>query len=58
MLGAISPERRLDARQALSKPANVGAVAFSRTGDPAHRRLRRAQVIRKFGAVPDDPSAL
>jgi hypothetical protein len=58
MLGAISPERRRDARQALSrKPANVGAVAFSRTGDPAHRRLRRAQVIRKFGAVPDDPSA-
>jgi hypothetical protein len=59
LLGAISPERRRDARQALSrKPGHVGAVAFSRTGDPATGDFGDAQVIREFGAVPDDLSAL
>jgi hypothetical protein len=38
--------------------ANVGAVAFSRTGDPATGDFSDATVLRKFGVVPDDLSAL
>ena len=34
-----------------------GAVAFSRTGDPATRDFGDAQVIRKFCEVPEDLSA-
>lgn len=34
------------------------AVAFSRTGDPATGDFRDAQVIKKFGDVPDDLSTL
>jgi hypothetical protein len=37
---------------------HVGAVAFSRTGDPATGDFRDAHVIRKFGDVPDDLSSL
>jgi hypothetical protein len=45
--------------EALSrKESHVGAVAFSRTGDPATGDFSDAKVIRKFGAVPDDLSAL
>jgi len=45
--------------EALSrKPGHVGAVAFSRTGDPATGDFGDATVIRKFGDVPDDPTAL
>ena len=40
------------------KEGHVGAVAFSRTGDPATGDFRDAEVIRKFGDVPDDLSAL
>ena len=41
--------------EALSrKEGHVGAVAFSRTGDPATGDFREARVIRKFGDVPDD----
>jgi hypothetical protein len=36
----------------------VGAVAFSRTGDPATGDFSDAKVIRKFGDVPDDLSVL
>jgi hypothetical protein len=36
----------------------VGAVAFSRTGDPATGDFSDAKVIKKFGDVPDDLSAL
>ena len=35
-----------------------GALAFSRTGDPATGDFRDAKIIRKFGDVPDDLSAL
>jgi hypothetical protein len=35
-----------------------GAVAFSRTGYPATGNFRDATVLRKFGDVPDDLSAL
>jgi hypothetical protein len=45
--------------EALSrKEANVGAVGFSRTGDPATGEFGDAQVIRKFGDMPDDLNAL
>jgi hypothetical protein len=44
--------------EALScKAGHVGAVAFSRTGDPAAGDFSDARVIRKFGDVPDDLSA-
>jgi hypothetical protein len=45
--------------EALSrKEGRVGAVAFSRTGDPATGDFSNAKVIRKYGDVPDDLSAL
>jgi len=45
--------------EALSrKPGHVGAVAFSRTGDPATGDFGDAKVIRKFGEVPEDLSVL
>jgi hypothetical protein len=45
--------------EALSrKDGHVGAVAFSRTGDPATGDFSDAKVIRKFGDVPNDLSAL
>ena len=45
--------------EALSRtPGVVGAVAFSRSGDPATGDFGDATVIRKFGEVPDDLSAL
>jgi hypothetical protein len=40
------------------KQGHVGAVAFNRTGDPATGDFSDAKVIRKFGDVPDDLSAL
>ena len=40
------------------KEGHVGAVAFSRTGDPATGDFSDAKVIRKFGDVSDDLSAL
>ena len=45
--------------EALSrKEGQVGAVAFSHTGDPATGDFSDAKVIRKFGDVLDDLSAL
>ena len=38
--------------------AAVMRAAFSRTGDSGTGDFRDAKVIRKFGAVPDDLSAL
>jgi len=40
------------------KPGHVGAVAFSRSGNPATGDFGDATVIRKFGDVPDDLSTL
>jgi hypothetical protein len=40
--------------EALSrKEGYVGAVAFSRTGDPATGDFSDAKVLKKFGDVPD-----
>ena len=40
------------------KPGHIGAVAFSRTGDPATGDFGDAKIIKKFGEVPDDLSTL
>jgi len=37
---------------------NVGAVAFSRTGDPSLGDFSDAVVLKSFGAVPDNLSEL
>ena len=43
----------------LSRAAgSIGAVAFSRTGDPMIGEFGDAQLLRKFGNVPDDLSEL
>jgi hypothetical protein len=43
--------------EALSRqPGHVGAVAFSRTGNPATGDFGDAIVIKKFGDVPSDLS--
>jgi hypothetical protein len=45
--------------EALSKAAgSIGAVAFSRSGDPMIGEFSDAQLLKKFGDVPDDLSAL
>ena len=35
-------------------PGSIGAVAFSRSGDPMIGEFGEARVLRKFGQVPDD----
>jgi len=40
------------------KPGCAGALAFSRTGDPATGEFGDAKLIRKFGDVPEDLSEL
>jgi hypothetical protein len=45
--------------EALSREeGHVGAIAFSRTGDPATGDFSDAKVLKKFGDVPDDLSTL
>ena len=45
--------------EALSRaPGSVGAVAFSRTGDPMAGEFSDARLLKKFGEVPDDLSGL
>jgi hypothetical protein len=45
--------------EALSrKEGHTGAVAFSRTGDPATGDFGDATVLRKFGDVPDDSALI
>jgi hypothetical protein len=45
--------------EALSrKPGCAGAIAFSRSGDPATGEFGDAKLIRKFGEVPEDLSTL
>jgi hypothetical protein len=55
----FNPNAAVMRAEALSrKPGHVGAVAFSRTGDTATGDFGDAKVIRKFGDVPEDLSAL
>jgi ABC-type uncharacterized transport system substrate-binding protein len=54
-----SPTSALRRAEALSRqPGNIGAVAFSRSGDPMIGEFNDAQLLRAFGRVPDDLSAL
>jgi hypothetical protein len=54
-----SPAAAIERAQGLWKVlGHTGAVAFSRTGNPATGDFRDATVLRKFGDVPDDLSAL
>jgi hypothetical protein len=55
----LSANAAVTRAEALSrKPGCAGAIAFSRTGDPATGDLGDAKVIRRFGDVPEDLSAL
>jgi hypothetical protein len=55
----FNPSAAVMRAEALSrKEGYLGAVAFSRSGDPATGDFSDAKVIRKFGDVPDDLSAL
>lgn len=55
-LGANAAVMRAEALS--RKPGCAGSVAFSRTGDPASGEFGDAELIRKFGDVPEDLSAL
>ncbi|HEY8332758.1 MAG TPA: hypothetical protein VIQ05_03105 [Tardiphaga sp.] len=46
------------AEQLSRAPGSVGAVAFSRTGDPMMGEFSDAQLLKKFGDVPDDLGSL
>jgi hypothetical protein len=51
----FNPNAAVMRAEALSrKQGHVGAVAFSRTGDPATGDFSDAEVIRNFDDVPDD----
>ena len=39
-------------------PGSIGAVAFSRTGDPMMGEFNDARLLQKFGNVPNDLSEL
>jgi hypothetical protein len=39
-------------------PGSIGAVAFRRSGDPMIGEFSDAELLRKFGNVPDDLSGL
>ena len=39
-------------------PGSIGAVAFSRTGDPMAGEFGDPRLLRKFGNVPEDLSGL
>jgi len=54
-----SPTTALRRAEVLSRSVgSIGAVAFSRTGDPMIGEFGDAKLMRKFGSVPDDLSGL
>jgi hypothetical protein len=54
-----SPTAAMRRADTLSRqPGNIGAVAFSRTGDPAIGEFSDAIVLGQFGNVPSDLSGL
>jgi hypothetical protein len=54
-----SPAAAMRRAETLSRqPGNIGAVAFSRTGDPAIGEFSDAIVLGQFGDVPNDLSGL
>jgi hypothetical protein len=55
----FNPNAAVMRAEALSrKEGHVGAVAFSRNGDPAAGDFSDAKVIKKLGDVPDNLSTL
>ena len=49
-----SPSGAIRRAEVLSRsPGSIGAVAFSRTGDPMVGEFSDAQLLKKFGEVPD-----
>jgi hypothetical protein len=48
--------RRAEAMSRLA--GNIGAVAFSRSGDPMAGEFNDARLLRTFGLVPDDLGCL
>ena len=54
-----SPTTALRRAEVLSRSAgSIGAVAFSRTGEPMIGVFGDAQLLGRFGSVPDDLSGL
>jgi hypothetical protein len=54
-----SPTSALRRAEMLSRqPGNIGAVAFSRSGDPMIGEFKDAQLLQTFGQVPEDLSEL
>jgi hypothetical protein len=54
-----SPTTALRRAEILSRaPGHIGAVAFSRSGDPMAGEFSDAKLLKKFGDVPDDLSEL
>jgi hypothetical protein len=54
-----SPMTALRRAEILSRGAgHIGAVAFSRTGDPMIGEFSDAKLLKSFGSVPDDLGAL
>jgi hypothetical protein len=54
-----SPTTALRRAEILSRiPGHIGAVAFSRSGDPMAGEFRDAKLLRTFGAVPEDLNEL
>jgi hypothetical protein len=55
----VNPNMAVMKAEALSrKPGYAGAIASSRTGDPATGEFGDDKLIRKFGDVPEDLSTL
>jgi hypothetical protein len=55
----FNPNSAVMKAEAMSrKPGYIGAIAFSRSGDPATGDFGDAKLIRKFGDVPVDLSTL
>lgn len=49
-----TPTSAVRRAEAMSRmPQHIGAVAFSRTGDPMIGEFSDAQLLRSFGDVPD-----
>lgn len=54
-----SPNTAIRRAETLARmPENIGAVAFSRSGDPMAGEFKDAVVLRSFGLVPSDTSTL
>ena len=58
-IGDVLSDKPVRRAEMLSRsPGSIGAVAFSRTGDPMIGEFGDAHLLRKFGNVPDDLGGL